>query len=187
MPNEGLDDEVAVFDVRGDQLVVNGVIDQRSLEGFGAAIKANPGIATLVLNAVPGSADDEANLQLARIVRDLRLETVVPSGGLVASGGTDLFLAGAERRIEPDACIGVHSWASAEGPGTDFPQDAPAHDPYLDYYEAIGIDPAFYWFTLDAAPADGMHWMTAEERLRFAMATEAHTDEVPDPSECAAR
>lgn len=99
------------------------------------------------------------------------ITTIVPSGGLVASGGTDLFLAGVQRIIEPGACIGVHSWAAEDFTATDIPRTSPEHDRYLDYYNDVGIDLAFYWFTLEAAPADDMHWMTAMEVGQYGVST----------------
>lgn len=51
------------------------------------------------------------------------------------------------------------------------PKTDPAHQDYLSYYADLGIPGAFYWFTLDAAGADEMHWMTASEVARFAMTT----------------
>ena len=90
---------------------------------------------------------------------------------MVASGGTDLFLAGAKRILEPGACVGVHSWSDGFRDGQDAPKDAPIHQEYLDFYKAIGIDGAFYWYTLDVASADEMHWMSASEAKSFAMTT----------------
>jgi len=56
--------------------------------------------------------------------------------------------------------------------GADLPPDDPEHDLYLDYYADIGISEDFYWFTLDAAPANSIHWMTAEEMDRYGMLTD---------------
>ena len=53
------------------------------------------------------------------------------------------------------------------------PRSRRAHDLYLDYYTDMGIDPSFYWFTLDAAPADSIHWMTSDELIAFGLVTNA--------------
>ncbi len=181
-------DDPVSFELDGNSLIAEGVIDERALEAFRYALSENPDVTTLVLWWVPGSADDDANLQLGRIVNSMGLETVVPRGGLVASGGTDLFLAGATRRIEPDACIGVHAWGDMEyGSGRNAPRDAPIHRSYLRFYDDIGIDAAFYWFTLDAADVEGMHWMTPAEQDRFAMTTEPSRGTAVDPTRCDAR
>ena len=36
----------------------------------------------------------------------------------------------------------------------------------------MDIPEDFYWFTLEAAPAEGMHWMTEAEMARYRV----HTD-----------
>ena len=50
--------------------------------------------------------------------------------------------------------------------------DHPDHTFFLDYYEEIGIDAAFHWYTLEAAPADGIHWVTAAEMGTYTVVTE---------------
>lgn len=145
----------------------------------------HPEITRLVLAYVPGSMDDAANLEAARMIRDAGLTTVVPKGGLVASGGTDLFLSGASRILGPGACVGVHSWAAGEGfTARDLARDDAEHDLYLDYYVEMQIDPDFYWFTLDAAPAESIHWMTRDELAQFNMATETLPDAATNPKAC---
>ena len=68
--------------------------------------------------------------------------------------------------------IGVHSWAdSGAATGDTLDRDAEDHRIYLDYYRALGIDQEFYWFTLQAAPADDMHWMTESEMAKFSVYT----------------
>ena len=36
----------------------------------------------------------------------------------------------------------------------------------------MGIPEAFYWFTLEAAPPEGMHWMTEEEMKKYGIYTD---------------
>ncbi len=174
------------LDVDGGALIAAGEIGSQSQEVFADLIEDQPGIDRLVLRNIGGSVDDEANLVLARQVREWGLETVVPSDGLVASGGTDLFLAGTERILEDGACVGVHAWATDAYTAKDIPRDDPEHADYLRYFQQMGIDPEFYWFTLDAAPAEDMHWMTAAEARRFGMATNAVT-RLGTRAECDAR
>lgn len=169
----GLDYDPVTFTVDGDRIIATGVIDETALAAFDDVTTANPQAKTLVLQQIDGSVDDEANLKLARMVRDAGFNTVVPAGGLVASGGTDLFLAGVDRTLAAGACVGVHSWAADGYEATDIPRDDPEHDPYIRYFTAMGIPTAFYWYTLDAAPASGMHWMTEEEAEEFRLVPDA--------------
>lgn len=159
------------FTVIGNRIVAEGEIDQGTLRAFQDVHRDHPTIRVLVLQNIGGSVDDEANLELSRMVNHLGFTTLVPTDGLVASGGTDLFLAGTKRILEPGACIGVHSWAAEDFTATDIPETSPEHDRYLDYYEDIEIDPEFYWFTIEAAPAEAMHWMTVSEVKKFGIAT----------------
>lgn len=160
------------FTVLGGDIIATGEIDSDTLDRFEDVVDDYPNAKTLILQSVGGSVDDEANVAFSRVVRRLGFTTVVPSNGLVASGGTDLFLAGVNRILEPGACVGVHSWAADDFTATDLPRSDPEHDRYLDYYQDIGIDAAFYWFTIKAAPADGMHWMTAKDVARFDVSTQ---------------
>lgn len=161
------------FAAEGDQIVASGTIDHTTLAAFEEITEENPEIRTLVLQNIEGSVDDDANVVFSRVVRDAGFDTVVPSDGLVASGGTDLFLAGHQRVLEPGACVGVHSWGGGGYVAAELPEDHSEHHRYLDYFADIGVDPAFYWFTLDAASEDEMHWMTAAEANRFDMTTRA--------------
>ncbi|WP_152558771.1 COG3904 family protein [Endozoicomonas numazuensis] len=135
-------------------------------------LNENPQATTIVMEYVEGSVDDEANLEAARLVRLNKLNTLVPGDGLIASGGTDFFLAGLKRTIKEGAQIGVHSWA---GFGIDdaskLPRTDPEHQEHLQYYKEMGIPADFYWYTLEAAPSDDIHWMTQEEIKRYKVAT----------------
>ena len=176
MPSSGFsedDYDPIIFEPSGNSLIARGEVGGDALAAFGEALFDNPDIDTLVLQWVPGSVDDDASLLLARTVNSLGLTTVVPEDGLVSSSGTDLFLAGTQRVIEPGACIGVHSWGDSEmGSGIEIPRDAPVHRLYLRYYDDIDIDQEFYWYTLEVAGPDDMHWMTPQEQTQFSMATE---------------
>ncbi|MDA7966484.1 alpha/beta hydrolase [Ruegeria sp.] len=159
-----------------NSLVVTGVIDAETEYFLREAAAANPGAKQLVLHDIPGSVDDENSLVgLSRFVRDSNLTTVVPATGMVASGGTDLALMGRNRIIEPGACVGVHTWAAGGlfgfETGAELPRDDPAHQLYLQFYRDMGIDEEFYWFTLEAAGADTIYWMSEDEINRFDLST----------------
>ena len=158
-----------------DRFIARGVIDGSTPEVVRRALAAHPELRTVVMEYVPGSRDDDANLLASRMLRQAGVTMIVPEGGLVASGGTDMFLAGVERRTGPGACLGVHSWASGFGPfgteGRDLPSNDPEHRPYLDYYADMGVDAAFYWYTLEAADAADIHYMSPAELRRFGMTT----------------
>ncbi len=169
----------ATFEVSGAVAVMTGTIGASTPGRMLELLLEHPEVETIRMEDVPGSIDDEANLRAARWVRRFGLTTVVPAGGMVASGGTDFFLAGERRLVEGGARLGVHSWAGMEGEGADVEEDHPEHQKYLDYYAEMGIPAEFYWYTLEAAPADDIHWMTEEEIERFAVATERPAESLP--------
>lgn len=146
-----------------DTLYMEGVIYSGTLKDFKKVIDKNPQITTLVMVEVPGSVDDEINLAASKLIRTHHINTYIPIDGWVASGGTDMFLAGEKRSIHPTAKLGVHSWGGVELEALEYPRDHEEHKKYLEYYEDMEIPLDFYWYTLEAAPANEIHWMTAEE------------------------
>ena len=178
------------FEPQGTSLIVRGVIDRRAIGALNDALTSNPQTTLLVLQWVPGSADDDANLEMSRTIRAQRLATLVPADGLVASGGTDMFLAGTIRELAQGACVGVHTWAGgASEIGADLPLDHPEHQKYLEYYDEMGIDRAFYWYTLNAAGPESAHWMSRAEILAYGMGTKGPAGQREDGLEatCEAR
>lgn len=169
----GVEDvDFASFTVDGTDAVMVGVIGSTTPDDVQTLIDEHPDVTRIVLLDVPGSIDDEANIEAARLVRRAGLTTHVPADGVIASGGVDFFLAGATRTFDDGAMFGVHSWAAGTGEaGADVPRDDPQHRLYLDFYAEVGIDAEFYWFTLTAAPPEGVHYMTADELTTHRFAT----------------
>ena len=173
----GQRDEVACFIVTGEQAEMNGVIGNGIVSKVNLLISQYPQVQNIVLSDVPGSMDDEANLQAAKALYDAGLNTEVNGMSKIASGGVDFFLAGYRRVVAPGAEIGVHSWAFEDEQGRviqgrDVPRDDPQHSLYIDFYRHIQHpNPSeFYFFTLDAATAEGIHIMTEEEIINWQMA-----------------
>ncbi|MGJ8628358.1 MAG: alpha/beta hydrolase [Sulfitobacter sp.] len=159
------------FDVQGEQLLMAGIITSRTPARFEEIIAANPQITTIVETSVDGSVDDEAMIAMAYRVRELGLNTHLKADSEIYSGGVDLFLAGVNRTMQRGAVIGVHSWADGFRDGIEYPRDSPEHALNRDYIEDMLGDDAFYWFTLQAAPANGIHLMTDAEIRRFGLLT----------------
>ena len=164
------------FEVTGELAIMQGVIGATTPSSVLELAFMNPEVRTIVLTNMPGSMDDVANMRAGRYIRQLGLNTHVPADSEVASGATDLFLAGRHRSCEPGARFGIHSWGGGPVVATDLPRDHEDHLLYLDYYEEMGIPAEFYWRTLSAAPAEGIHWMTEEELERFGFFTDGRPD-----------
>ncbi|MDN3681250.1 alpha/beta hydrolase [Vibrio tapetis subsp. quintayensis] len=149
----------------------SGIICEGSPDAFNALVNDHPAISMIKMGVIDGSADDYANLELAHTIREMNIATHLSANSSVASGGTDLFLAGVTRTIEDGAKIGVHSWAAGDIQGHQLPKNSPEHQMYLDYYQEMGIPTDFYWFTLEVAPANQMHQMTKSEIQKYGLAT----------------
>jgi hypothetical protein len=163
--------DTIAFEADGSDLLVNGTLNSRSLAAFEQAMIDNPDVTRLVLLEVLGSVDDEVNLQLGHRVRDLGLDTHVTADSEIHSGGTDLFLAGVERSMEEGAVLGVHSWAVGNLQGRDVPKSDPEHAAYVRYTKRMLGSDAFYWFTLEAAPVQETHVMSAAEIAKYGLLT----------------
>ncbi len=162
----------AFFEVEGTTAYMNGVICSDTPADVLRLLLEHPEVTTIEMRIVPGSIDDVANLRAALYVHKFGLDTKVNSQSYIASGGTDFFLAGNKRTVEDGARIGVHSWAGGNVPAIELPKDDPEHQKYLEYYRALDIPESFYWYTLEAAPAAGMHEMTEEEINTYKVKTE---------------
>ena len=169
-----LEEAPVQFAVKDGVAFMTGVIGSGTPATVLRLINEHPQVYAIEMVDCPGSMDDEANVRAARYVRQHGFATILRSNSEVASGGTDFFLAGKTRIVEKGAKVGIHSWAGDDN-GSDLPKTDPRHQLYLKFYEEMGIPAAFYWRTLEAAPADSIHWMTSEELGRYGFSTEAST------------
>ena len=166
-------DRQACFIVQDDKALMYGVIGESIVSSVTQLTSAHPDVDTIVLIDVPGSMDDDSNLKAATMVYDSGLNTQVLAHSDIASGGVDFYLAGNQRLLAEGAKLGVHSWGGEDGQnGSDLPRSHSAHQVYIDFYQHIKMDaPAdFYFFTLDAASADDIHYMTADELTQWKIA-----------------
>ena len=150
---------------------LNGVIDQSTPDQARRMLALYPGISLIRMIDCPGTENDDANLEVARIIRRAGISTMVPRGGSVRSGGVELFLAGVRHTAEPGAEFGVHSWQDEDGrEARDVPAGDPAHVAYLRFYQEVGLTPeqarAFYAFT-NQASFDSIHYMTQPELAQY--------------------
>lgn len=145
--------------------------DSASPAAFAEMLRAWPGIRTIRFVECPGTLDDVANLRLGRMIRERGLDTEVPDGGSVRSGAVELFLAGAHRKVDPEAEFAVHSWRDEHGRE---PRDVPAADPvnrtYIAYYRQMGLTPAnaeaFYALTNSVSNDDAL-WLKKADIAKY--------------------
>lgn len=143
------------------------ITDGRAPAQFAALLAAYPEIEVLEFIEAPGTDDDLANFEVARMLRRHGIATRAPAGGSVRSGAVELFLAGVSREIDADSEFAVHGWIDDRGLGADdYPANAPEHRRYLDYYVEVGMVDAqaraFYAMT-NSVPFEDALWLTGEE------------------------
>ena len=154
---------------------VLGTVTYAQVKGL---IQDHPEVKTLILTKVSGSVNDAVNMHTGRLLREHGFTTKVLADSDIASGGVDLFCAGSQRIVEQGAKIGVHSWCCVgeqdQYTAIDVPKKHPAHSYQLAYFRmALGpkLGADFYFYTLQAAPFDGIHYMSDAEIKKWQIAT----------------
>lgn len=161
------------IEVEGNSAYLSGVLGADLVKQLSDMVRKNPNVTDLVLVDVPGSVDQQATMEGARLIRRLGLNTHIAPTGYVLSGGVDLFLGGVTRSIGAGAGVGVHSWSDGTRVVAKSLSVAdPVHAAYVNFYLEMGVTERFYWFSLDAAPADRVYFLSPEEVYDFQLATE---------------
>jgi len=168
-----------IFTVQSDgtTVLMNGEIKDRTLFDFNSMLKGHPNIKLIQMGDVPGSSDDEINFQVGVSLREKGINIHILDDSEIASGGVDFFLAGVKRTCGVNTKLGVHSWSDDEGKqATNFPKSSDEHRANIKYYEDLGYSAEwakdFYFFTIYAAPANNIHWMTEEEISKYKIFTD---------------
>lgn len=156
--------------------IMQGEIGSNTPKHWDNFIAAFPNTQKIIMKNCPGSSDDEANLEAARKVRLKNIAIHLSADAEIASGAVDFFLAGTTRTREGGSKIGVHSWSDGRSDATEFAVGHANHQPYINYYKEMGFSQtdaeAFYYFTINAAPAASIHWMTDGEIDQYKLLTE---------------
>lgn len=164
--------ESIAFEVEDNTAYMSGILSSSLVEQLTAFLAENPNVTDLVLVDVPGSVDQQATMDAARLIRRLGLNTHIATTGYVLSGGVDLFLGGVERSIGAGAGVGVHAWSDGTRVKASSANVAdPIHATYVNFYLEMGVPERFYWFSLTAAPADRVYFLSPEEVYDFQLAT----------------
>ena len=162
---------VSIF-VEDDIAYLSGLLTSHLPQQLRQALSSHPNVTDLVLVDVPGSSDQLATMEAARMIRHLGLNTHIAQTGYVLSGGVDLFLGGVERTIGAGAGVGVHSWRDTQNWGDEINLADPVHASYVNFYLEMGVPERFYWFTLDAAPAERIYFLSPEEIYDYRLVTD---------------
>lgn len=164
------------LEIVGDEAFLSGDLGTETYAQIKNLIENHPNVNTLVLTSISGSVNDAVNMHTGRLVHEAKLNTKVISNSDIASGAVDLFCAGEQRIVEQGAKIGIHSWCCVnELTAIELPNDHPAHKDQINYFTLImGAEagPDFYFHTLQAAPFDGVHWMSDEDIQKWKVSTQ---------------
>ena len=159
------------FSQDGTTAIMNGEITSNTPQHWDNYVASFPSTNKIIMKNCPGSFDDVANLKAARKVKTQNVAIHLPADAEIASGAVDFFFAGASRTREAGSKIGVHSWSDGSKEATDFAVGHSNHQPYIDYYIEMGLSQeeaeSFYYFTINAAPAADVHWMTEAEIAQY--------------------
>ena len=157
----------AQIEVKGNEAYVDGTLGKLFYKKFKKTLDQYPQLTTVILLDIPGSVNDEWNVKTGKLLCKKGLKTMLTPNSIVTSGGTNLFVSGKTLAIAPGAKIGVHAWSEETKTALSFPKNHQAHQIFLDFYRAVEIDTSFYWFTLKAAPAEKMYFMSTTEIEQF--------------------
>ncbi len=168
-----------IFKVLDDDVTIemNGVISNSIISDFNKMNAAFPKAKKIIMGDCPGSDDDESNLVVSKRMHDLGFEFHLKSTSKIASGAVDMYVGGVKRTREAGSKIGVHSWGADPGEpiATSYPVGHAVHLPYINYYVSVGFTQQqaedFYYFTINAAPAESIHWMTDAEITKYNLIT----------------
>ncbi|MCT4615880.1 MAG: hypothetical protein N4A49_13530 [Marinifilaceae bacterium] len=163
--------KVFTYNEYSKTIELNGVINSRAFNDFKLVSNNHPQVKWINIVNCEGSINDDVNLSLSNYVYENGFSIKLLENGIIASGGTDFFLAGKKRVLEKNSKVGVHSWTGDGKVATDFPKGHKYHLPYIRYYKNIGMTDEeaedFYYFTINSASANDIHWMTDEELKKY--------------------
>ncbi|MEL6876318.1 MAG: alpha/beta hydrolase, partial [Pseudomonadota bacterium] len=160
------------FEVISPYLVhMSGTVDSDTPGQFAAMLRQYPQIRQIEMIDCSGSIDEDANLRLARQIRQAGINTHVPAHGSVRSGAVELFLSGIRHTADPSAEFVVHSWIDEDGvEAGDYPANDPVHAEYIDYYAEMGVPRdkarAFYELTNSVPFAEQLK-LTSSDLARY--------------------
>ncbi|WDE01553.1 hypothetical protein [Thalassomonas actiniarum] len=161
--------------LEGDRMTISGTLGTQTYIDMQEMLNSHT-VSTLVFDSVDGSVNDAINMHTGRLIRQAGLTTLMPADGEAYSGGVDLFAAGVERKYQTGGKLGVHSWCCSAGkPANELGEDHEAHGAQLTYFrEMMGAEkgPKFYFYTINAAPFNGVHIMSEAELSQYDLVTD---------------
>jgi len=157
-----------------DNFFLSGGLGTRAYNQIFDLTKNNLEVTTIVEKQISGSLHDDINMQTGRLIRKAGLFTHVESDSDISSGGVDLFCSGKQRTAENGAKFGVHSWSGDGVEAGELSVNDPQHDNQIKYLTEMLGSPTgeeFYFFTINSAIADEIHYMSIDEIEEYKILT----------------
>ncbi|MCZ4352428.1 ATP-dependent Clp protease proteolytic subunit [Roseovarius aestuarii] len=157
----------------GDVLRVTGTIEDGDSVRFSKALEAEEGINALRLNSPGGSVRDA--LDIGRAIRAAELDTVMGAVDVCFSACPYILAGGRERRVHPDAQVGVHQHYF--GAKTVLPAFLAVESiqrgqgEVMTFLDDMGVDTLIMQHAL-STPPDEIYILLQDELLSYRMATE---------------
>lgn len=158
-------------------LTAEGTVDAGAANRLAAELdQRGEYVRTVSLNS-PGGALQEA-IEMAKMVRERKLDTKVADGALCASSCPLIFAGGRQRLAGVQSAIGVHQFFATTVAGTDAPKD-PAQAmsnaqttaaSISRHLAEMGVDPSL-WLHAMETPPQALYYLSSEELRRYKLAT----------------
>lgn len=169
---KGYQDRFGPFYILNDTtIIMNGDMGSRVDNQFDKLINSYPNIKLMILEDCPGSRNDQEMFKAAIQLHNRSINTHLSINGKIQSGAVDLFLSGKIRTMVQGAKIGVHAWSDGSSSANDYPNNHTEHEVYINFYKDIGYSQQeaenLYFFIINAASPENIHWMTDKEILDY--------------------
>ncbi len=167
-------DAPIAFQLRADGvLIAEGTIDRGAADRFAAEIDAFPTRITTVSFNSPGGALDEA-IAIARLIRDHRIATEIPDGGICASSCPLAFAGGVARMVGAAAAVGVHQFYAAtalhSAPSQAMADAQTTTARITRHLVEMGVDPGLWLHALDTPPQQ-LYYLSPRELMNYRLVT----------------
>ncbi|TMO82171.1 hypothetical protein [Pseudoalteromonas spongiae] len=150
---------------------LSGTLGSKTYVQFRDLALDHPSVNRIIFKSVDGSVNDDINMHTGRLIHQAQYTTVMPADGEAYSGGVDLYAAGIKKEYQVGGKLGVHAWCcEGDKDAGQLSKSHSAHGAQLTYFrEILGqeLGPEFYFFTINAAPADDIYLMTQAEINKY--------------------
>lgn len=152
--------------VVGDVLRISGLVAPQLPAALAQILDQHPQVRTVLLDSPGGEV--MGGLGTANLIRQRRLNTMVPANSNCASACVILLAAGVERRVAPATRVGVHRWKySRSASDVDWERDTLA---LKTAFAAFGVSADIVDLML-TVPHERIRWLSRREMRELRLIT----------------